>query len=480
MILYSTLLPIKHLTKEAMVELVIRWNQTSPYNENVIDDLSWQGDFNATYIQEDKRIVLKFLDYPAHHIFGVRFKKTDQTGAIWHTDFVMNFEEMKMSVTLNRTYSKDSLMEITSFAVPYFVKMLMEEGYVEDDHGLPYVDTPITIHESEINKLADLMNRQTIYDHPVVYVSRTIKDRPSVNVEWLARNLKGAAHVLVQSSNVYNEEIRYLTHDQNEYFGSIGVYFPKSIRKVVVKNNGTSAMMMEKILKAVMHYQNTQQMPSLYTWFGLQNAVLEDQLSLTAQEVKEARAETEEYANIFDEDNRKLSSENKQLRAQIDKLEARLHEISEAYESKKLENQELIAAMNDVDASPLLHYGNEREFYNGEIREIVLDAIDEVMQKTDERARRHDIYQDIIDHNHYDKQAIKKQNQVKECFKNYKKMTPDIRRTLKDLGFELGEDGKHYRLIYYGDERYATSISKTGSDHREGKNIASVLKKMML
>ncbi len=42
------------------------------------------------------------------------------------------------------------------------------------------------------------------------------------------------------------------------------------------------------------------------------------------------------------------------------------------------------------------------------------------------------------------------------------------------------EDGKHYRLTYYGDNRYKTTISKSGSDCREGKNIAAeVLKSMM-
>jgi len=39
---------------------------------------------------------------------------------------------------------------------------------------------------------------------------------------------------------------------------------------------------------------------------------------------------------------------------------------------------------------------------------------------------------------------------------------------------------KHYRLTYYGDGRYKTTIAKTGSDWREGKNIASVILKSMM
>ena len=55
-----------------------------------------------------------------------------------------------------------------------------------------------------------------------------------------------------------------------------------------------------------------------------------------------------------------------------------------------------------------------------------------------------------------------------------------MRQQLLELGFEITEDGKHYRLTYYGDGRYKTTIAKTGSDWREGKNIASVILKSMM
>ncbi len=44
---------------------------------------------------------------------------------------------------------------------------------------------------------------------------------------------------------------------------------------------------------------------------------------------------------------------------------------------------------------------------------------------------------------------------------------------------EISEDGSHYKIKYYGDDRYATSLAKTGSDHREGENIAHQIIKGM-
>ena len=47
-------------------------------------------------------------------------------------------------------------------------------------------------------------------------------------------------------------------------------------------------------------------------------------------------------------------------------------------------------------------------------------------------------------------------------------------------GFTITEKGELYRLTCYGDGRHKTTIAKTGSDWREGKNIAAVILKSMV
>jgi ribonuclease BN (tRNA processing enzyme) len=47
-----------------------------------------------------------------------------------------------------------------------------------------------------------------------------------------------------------------------------------------------------------------------------------------------------------------------------------------------------------------------------------------------------------------------------------------MKQRLQELGFEITEDGKHYKLTYYGDNRYFTSVAKTPSDNRTGNNTA--------
>ena len=89
------------------------------------------------------------------------------------------------------------------------------------------------------------------------------------------------------------------------------------------------------------------------------------------------------------------------------------------------------------------------------------------------------ILQDLLKYNDYQRLSEQRKQEVKTLFKGYKSMSATMRQALQKLGFEISEDGAHYKLTYGGDPRYRTTIAKTGSDHREGKNIAAVIGKMM-
>ena len=73
-----------------------------------------------------------------------------------------------------------------------------------------------------------------------------------------------------------------------------------------------------------------------------------------------------------------------------------------------------------------------------------------------------------------------KQDEIKNMLKSYDGLNKTSRQELIDFGFEITDDGKHYKLIFCGDNRYSTALSKTPSDHREGKNAASEIIGKML
>ncbi|MFO1318556.1 MAG: hypothetical protein U1F52_02985 [Burkholderiales bacterium] len=60
-----------------------------------------------------------------------------------------------------------------------------------------------------------------------------------------------------------------------------------------------------------------------------------------------------------------------------------------------------------------------------------------------------------------------------------KSLDQKSKRTLEEMGFELSDDGKHYKIVFQGDDRYSFSLPKSGSDHRGGLNAASDIGRLL-
>lgn len=475
MLLYSTILRIQDtLTKEAFLDLIIKWNLESPHDENIIAELrEWDGNRNKRYGNE--WLWLDIEEYRNKNIIAVRFEKKEAGGAVWNTDYIMNFDEMRMAIRLDRSYTEDALMEDTAFSTPHFLTLLIDGGYLKDDNGLAILRDGLPITEDNLDILAKVINGEAKYKLPVVYVSKTVYNRDPVNIRWLCSKLKGVAHILVESDKRLNYLIRTACNDMNEYNGGIGIYFPNgSHRRFCFRAyTGGDRVLLDKVIRSVLQYVNVQTIPLLYTWPGVNNSLLADRLTSQQkerQEAEEAREkaenEVEEYLGAFDED--------------MEKYKKQIDELTRANISLQMENQGLRAKLSGTESVPVLYLGDEDEFFQGEIKEILLDAVNEALKDTSAKTRRADVLNDILISNGYQNIRDERERQIKTMFRDYKSLSGTLRQQLVALGFEITEDGKHYRLAYYGDDRYKTTIAKSGSDWREGKNIAlTILRNMM-
>ena len=282
MLLFSTMLDINNtMTKEKFIQLVIEWNQSSPYPENIIKDIKWQGEMNIRYGSDS--LWLDIEEYRNQNIIAIRYEKTAADGVIWDTDYVMNFNEMKMSIMLDRSYLEDALIDNFSYSTPHFITLLIKNGYIKDDGDLPIHYMPVFIKSDNLKLLVDVINGDVKYQFPVVYVSKTCCGNDPVDVFGLARRLKGLAHVLVEEGTYLNSQIRCLCNDNNEFNGAIGIYFPKSSfghRKYMYRNyEGATSHLMNKIVNSVINYYNIQKINMLYTWQGVNNALMRDRLN---------------------------------------------------------------------------------------------------------------------------------------------------------------------------------------------------------
>lgn len=82
--------------------------------------------------------------------------------------------------------------------------MLSDGGYLHDDNGLPVLRQAIPIAEENLSLITDVINGQSHYRLPIVYVTKTVYNHDPVNIGWLCSKLKGAAHVLLLSEKKPN------------------------------------------------------------------------------------------------------------------------------------------------------------------------------------------------------------------------------------------------------------------------------------
>ena len=476
MILFLTTLDIgEFVTQEDFIKLVLEWNAGSRYEENIVKGIEWCGERTVRY--GDSKLWLEFVEYAEREILAVRHEKITADGVVWDSDFVMNFGTHRLTIQLDRTYSEEALVMGAYFSTPHFITLLIEKGFLAKDRDLPVLRTPIAVTDVDLEMCKRAFTEDNGYRLPVVFVSRTAEDKFPLSITWLASRLKGAAHVLVEESAESCAEIRKFFKMGNEPFGAVRIYYPLGTvrhKKFRFRSaTGNEDVRLEKVIRHVIQYGIAQRVDRFCTWNGVNGAVLKNQLDHqiavrknAETEKLRAEAEKDEVYETFSED--------------LQALQERVAELMKANEALQYENQGLRAKYASSDAVPMLYFGDEEEFYEGEIRDMVLGALDEALAATEKATRKGDILEDVLENNVYQHLSDERKQKVKALFKGYKSLTGAMRQELMALGFEITEAGKHYKLTYGGDARYMVTIAKTPSDNRSGINNAALISKKML
>ena len=466
MLLYSALLDINEkLTEDDFIKLVIYWNQKNSRRENVIQGLEWHGERSVRFGGDD--LWLEIEEYPGRNIIAARFEKQVE-GTFWDTDYIMNFDEMRMAVQLSRSYSDDAPVTDTAFSTPHFISILADWGCLADDHGLPVSNRPAAVTEGNHGEIAQIIRGESSHDLPVVYVSRTQDNEEPVDVNFLCSRLKGIAHVYAEEDRSLDLKMRQACGGRNEYRGAIGIYYPSGRHERFLYRHGVGQdpQLLEIVVRDVMQHANSQRVPVLYTWEGVSYSMLRERWSNQKRKREEAENEMQSFMDTFDHD--------------VDDLQRKLDGLTRHYESLQAENQGLRRKLYSSGEVPLLFYGDESEFYEGEIREIVIDALAAEEKNCPEGTRYSDVLGDILARNRSEGTRAEKIDAVKKFFRDYRSLSGAGEQKMRELGlFITRSDGKHYKVSYYGDDRYSSTLPKTGSDHRGGKNAAAeIIKKM--
>lgn len=468
MLLFLTKLPVNNvLTNDEFVKLVVRWNQGSPHDK--MESICWDGHSKNVKYEEGKKF-FAIEELRAHNTVAARFRKEDENGIIWTSDFILNNNEKRLVVRLDRETTEDTTIFVPKFNVPHLVKMLIRGNYLESDKEFEISDKVIAITKENYKLMEYIIQKKEKYMLPIVYVTKTWAGNYPLNTEKLSKRLQGVAHVLQETDSVVSKLLKDSCDGKNVHHGGIGIYYPNKAAACKRFNSarylGNEDALIEKIVRNVYRYSNQQIQERIYTWDGIQNELLSLRYKSLEIKRKEILDENEELYDVFDE---QLSEQAKTIEEQNRRIAA-----------LEQENYGLRNKIDGMDEVPLLYFGEEEELYDGEIREIVLDILSEHLKTQKAKSRRSHIINDLLENNEFQNIPEIKRTEIRKIFKGYSSLTTAMKQSLRELGFEIKSDHKHYKLEYYGDSRYIATASKTGSDCRAGENLISEITKNIL
>lgn len=466
MLAFATEFPIQVAHDASKFFVAIReWLLGSPHTALKPADLAEienQTDWSIQRPGENLKLVK--ISSPSEESAAIRYVKTNR-GLEWQTSIVYSShrEDTWIGIRIS-CESQHPAARLPSPRKPIVVKTLLERLGGALDGELLVQRTPVLLDNIDIDKAARCITGQAGCRLPIVYVSATFQNDHLVKVDSLADSLSGMAHIVVEPNRPFSLRLMTEVTSQNVYGGTVGIYWPDGggrrsffIGPELDSPDGVEQAVVEEVRSALTNRRPLQRC----TWAAIQELVSQRTFAtLKAQ----GSTEISKYIESFDKE---IQARTEQL-ADAEREIARLDAEVRRYESR-----------SPMGAALPLVKAQEQDLYDGELLSILRDAINDASQHVKADSRRQHVLTSIVQSMPSTDEPSKKRERLKELLRQYRSMTPNIRKGLQDLGFEIHEDGKHYKLIFQGDDRYTYTLPKSGSDHRGGLNAASDISKLL-
>lgn len=471
MLVFSTRLIVNEkLTKGVFLQLIFDWlsnNRNYSFGEIVYDG---KVPFEL-HCGTDNLEIEEYSETLTVRLTSV------SSGIIWTNDYVLTTADSKKILAV-QLYSDTENMAVKmpeKFNKPRVLGQIVSKGYGGMDQNLPVIDEAYKISQDNIEVAKNLVMREREYFMPVIYVSypRYSIDKP-IDFVSMAKVLSGVAHVVVETKEIASS-IRKLTNGRNPYAGAVEIFYGKNNSYRVLPDNFNSLEDMRAFIEnAVCKKVLMTKIDDAFSWMRIHfnhlqhmNSENPKLISLYEHLLKDAESDGEIKKQCIDD-----------LELQIMELEDKIADLKALVAKKDSQIQtyknRFAQAGSNKFAGEVTFEVDEKELYEGEIKDVILKLIEKERNLMDSSqnlntSRKFHILQDVLCLN----TQTGKDDEISECLENIIDKSGNInaqqKRRLIELGFEIGGK-KHYKVIFNEDERYAFTLSKTPGDYRTNLN----------
>lgn len=305
----------------------------------------------------------------------------------------------------------------------------------------------------DLNQVIEFIENKTVL--PIIYLNTSLKDLKND----ILPEIQSTAYILTSENENFHQAFQEYFHLRNN---SYILYLNHESQKISFLKNESSQEFIEKVIIKIQSYisQRTYSFP--YNMKDFQHHIIKKIIENHKENDFQETSSIEQQVSALEDKKKNLQKYIENLDNQILVLES--------------QNEELENYIKQQGCYPLILKGNEKEFYEGEQKDLLLYLLKEEL-KNNHNQKQQQIIHTILKQNPPIGYRNKYLTDIFNLLVNEGLSKKSI-DTLSHYGIVLSHTGKHPTTTFFNDSRYTMTFSSTPSDLNAGRQYYRQIRKL--
>jgi hypothetical protein len=360
-----------------------------------------------------------------------------------NNDYEYIFNETKQNIYLSINKRNNQFIDLITY---------LDKCHLLNNDHFSYIQPNIK-NMNDLNQVIEFVENKTIL--PVIYLNMSLKDFKNE----ILTEIQSTAYILTSEDENFHQAFQKHFHLRNN---SYILYLNHEFQKISFLKKESPQEFIEKVKIKIQSYvlQRTYSFP--YNMKDFQHHVI--------KKIIENHKENDFLENSsIEQQVLALEDKKKNLQKNIDDLNNQILILEN-------QNEELGSYIKQQGYYPLILKGNEKEFYKGEQRDLLLYLLKEEL-KNNHNQKQQQIIHTILEQNPPVGNRNRYLTDIFNLLVNEGLSKKSI-DTLSRYGIILSHTGKHPTTTFFNDSRYTMTFSSTPSDLNVGRQYYRQIRKL--
>ena len=360
-----------------------------------------------------------------------------------NNDYEYIFNETKQNIYLSINKRNNQFIDLITY---------LDKCHLLNNDHFSYIQPNIK-NMNDLNQVIEFVENKTIL--PVIYLNMSLKDFKNE----ILNEIQSTAYILTSEDENFHQAFQKHFHLRNN---SYILYLNHEFQKISFLKKESPQEFIEKVKIKIQSYvlQRTYSFP--YNMKDFQHHII--------KKIIENHKENDFLENSsIEQQVLSLEDKKKNLQKNIDDLNNQILILEN-------QNEELGSYIKQQGYYPLILKGNEKEFYKGEQRDLLLYLLKEEL-KNNHNQKQQQIIHTILEQN----PSVGNRNRYLTDIFNLlvnEGLSKKSIDTLSRYGSILSHTGKHPTTTFFNDSRYTMTFSSTPSDLNVGRQYYRQIRKL--